>query len=352
MTLTLPKARPWGTSGGGPPDVQGTFGTLQHIFTRGGAPWRYRGVSGFKLAKLFEQGQDITPFLNDYAGFNVVRTWNYVPVADWGEKAWGRSPLETWVGYIQCLADQGFCVELTLLTDDDPAQVDPARQLVEDLAPYAFENLLIEIGNEPTTHKAIDTSALRSTLEASGYCFASGDYEDSSRAFGPYLNFHSARTFDWPRRAHDAMEYYDGGGPNTPADPAHHCPCVGDEPAKLEDVSFSTKDWRAYFGTCAILGAGATFHSETGKFAERPTTQELQLAQAALEGLTAFPADAPNAGGYRRIVEPGNEPGGPTEYARTYIVGSYMVRCQQQGTQAPEAGWSPLDPEGVLFVQG
>src|SRR5215467_5716086 len=229
----LPVAVPYSASG---TDVTGVFATDRHIFTRGGQPWRYRGVSGFKLAKLFEQGQDITPFLSDYAGFNVVRTWNYVPVADWGDRAWSRTPIATWVSYIDFVRDLGFCVELTLLTDDDPAQLEPARQLVEGLAPYAFDNLLIEIGNEPTTHKAIDTSALRATLEASGYCFASGNYEESALAFGPYLTFHSARTFDWPRKAHDAMEYYDGGGPNTPSDPAHKCPCVGDEPAKLQDV--------------------------------------------------------------------------------------------------------------------
>src|SRR5207253_93784 len=117
------------------------------------------------------------------------------------------------------------------------------------------------------------------------------------------------------------IEFFAGGGPNTPSDPAHHCPIVLDEPAKLQDVGGDrVRDWRAYFGAAALLSGGATFHSETGKFGRTPTPAERELAAAALEGLNAFPADAP-LGAYHRPVEAS---------LRTYQVGSWMVRVRPE----------------------
>jgi hypothetical protein len=146
---------------------------------------------------------------------------------------------------------------------------------------------------------------------------------------------------EWPRRAHDLMEFYGGGGPNAPTDPPHRFPIVADEPAKLQDVGGNrVQDWRAYFAACALLGGGATFHSESGKFARLPTDDERPLIAAALEGLTAFPADAP-LGSYRRPVE---------HSLRTYVVGEqWMVRIRPETPEAPEPGWSALDADGILW---
>lgn len=312
------------------------------VFYAGGAPWRYKGVSAFKLLHRFAAGENIDPFLDAYAGFNVLRVWPYV---EWGPDAsWDVEDVETTKRFFAYVGARGFYVEFTLLTDDAPARLAWAQAFIADLARDPRPtNVLLEGGNEPLTHKHIDTPALRDALEASGFPYASGDYEDSARAFGPYLVTHTARTSDWPRRAHDLMEFFGGGGPNTPADPAHRCPCVGDEPAKLQDVAVVAADWRAYFGTCAILGAGATFHSETGKYADLPTDDERRMIAAALEGLDAFPPSAPN-GPYRRIVEDGQP-----DYGRTYVVGDCMTRCQQNGTAAPESGWTAIDEDGILF---
>jgi hypothetical protein len=93
------------------------------------------------------------------------------------------------------------------------------------------------------------------------------------------------------------------------------------------------------------MGGGGLVHLETNKYGQRPTDQERPCIAAALEGLSAFPADAP-LGSYRRIVEPGQ-----SQDARTYVVGNCMVRCQQLGTAAPEPGWRPLDPDGILWMR-
>jgi hypothetical protein len=319
--------------------------TAGPIFLSGGQPWRYKCVSAFRLCRRFADGEDISGFLSDVAGYNVLRVWDYVPVKDWGASAWDSCTAQDWIAFLLHVGLQGWNVELTLLTDDDPARIEPAKKLANALR--GTLGLLAEGSNEPQTHKNIDTAALKSTLEALGVPYCSGDYEDSDRWYGSYYVCHTARTHDWTRRAHDLLEFYTGAGPDKPH-PPRHVPCLGDEPGKLQDVGTVATEWRAYFGACALLGAGACFHSESGKHATRLTADEKRLAAVALEALNAFPADAPK-GPYRRIVEPGNEPGGPTEFARTYVVGSYAVRCQQVGTTFPEPGWVPLDGDGILW---
>jgi hypothetical protein len=285
-----------------PPTVPLT--TDGRIFLQAGQPWRWKGVSAFQLLDRWAHGEDIEPFLRAYKGFNVLRVWLYTPRKEWGDSAWDAPGAPTVRAFLDRVALDGWYVELTLLTDDDPARLPSARALVADLAQAPRpSNLLLEIGNEPRTHKAIDTRAMKAALDASGFLYASGDYEESARAFGSYLVTHTGRDSEWPRRAHDLLEFYTGGGPNDPSDPAHRVPIVADEPAKLQDVGGDrVNDWRAYFGTVALLGAGGTFHAETGKFARLPTPEESALAAAALEGLNAFPADAPR-GGYARLVE-------------------------------------------------
>lgn len=294
---------------------------------------------------MFRQGQDIDGFLDDCAGYNVLRTFSYTPAADWKAEAWEFCPSDVFLRFLDAVGARGFFVEHVLLTDDDPARVGQARQLVADLKAARPDNLFAEIGNEPSVHKAINTRALKADLDASGFLYASGDYEDSRKWFGKYGTAHTARTDDWVRRAHDFVEYFHGGGPNDPGEPACRVPWVADEPAKPQDVGGNkVRDFYAYAAACSLFCAGATFHSESGKFCRRFTPEEQQLAKAFLDGLNVFPADAA-LGSYFRVTESPNPPEG-----RTYIIGGkYMVRCQQPGTKAPEAGWTALDSLGVAF---
>jgi hypothetical protein len=338
----LPKAEPPAPEAPEPPPVvalQPLHADGRIFRTADGQPFRWKGVSAFQLLDRYVRGEDLAPFLNAYRGYNVLRVWPYVPVSDWGAKAWGAPPAGVIRDFIAAMGSQGFYVELTLLTSDDAEHLAWAQAIVPQVTDGGCPaGLLLEAGNEPTTHKSINTAALRGVLAASGCLYASGDYEDSSRAFGSYLVAHTSRDAEWPRRAHDALEYFGGGGPNAPSDPAHRVPVVLDEPAKLQDVGGDrVKDWRAYFGAASLLGAGATFHSESGKWALPPTPEEMQLALAALDGLNAFPADAPN-GPYSR----------PDDASlRTYIVGALMVRIRPTG--AAPSGWKPIDGDGILW---
>lgn len=336
-----------------PPPIPAIRADGKIFRTETGTAWRWRGVSAFKLLDKFARGEDIDPFLDAYKGYNVLRVWPYVEGPGWKGRDWPTPPsAEVIRKFLAHVAARGWYVELTLLTDDKPHRIAWARTLLAQLAAEPRPtNLFIEIGNEPLTHKNIPTASFRTAAEASRYVYASGDYEKSARAFGDYLVHHSPRDSEWPRKAHDCLEFYRGGGPHAPTDPAHPVPCVLDEPGKPEDAKghagktdeerarTKADDFRAYFGTAALLAAGATFHCETCKYAELPTSAERQLAEAALEGLTAFPASAP-LGPYRRPQDAS---------LRTYMVGPYMVRVRPTKPTPPEAGWERTGDSLILW---
>ena len=316
--------------------------TSGHVFVVDGRPWRWIGFSSFALLDRFARGEDISDTLTAYRGYNIARVWPYVPAADWGARAWDSPAPPVVVAFLQRMEAAGFYVELTLLTDDAPARIDQARQLVAALKAARPPNLVLEVGNEPTTHKAINTGALKADVLASGFLVSSGNYEDTRLFYGQWIGFHSGRDAEWPRRAHDAIDYWSGGGPDFPEEPAVRVPSVCDEPIRPDQAGYVVQDFRAYFGSCAVMAAGFTVHTETGKWGQPPTPDEARIVAAALDVAGAFPADAPN-GSYRRIDEGGRS-------LRTYVIGEHaMVRVRPTSPEAPEGGWTALDPQGILW---
>lgn len=297
-----------------------------------GSPFRWKGVTAFRLIDRFARGENIDGFLTDFKGYNVLRVFGYTPAKDWGAAAWEAPTAEQVKAFAAYVERFGFYVEYVALTDDDPARIEPAKALLAQLA--GSRTILAEIGNEPQTHKAINTAAFRG---ACPLLCSSGDYEDSRKWWGQWIGFHSARDSDWPRRAHDAIEYYGGGGPNSPDEPALRVPAVCDEPIRPDQAGYNVADFRAYFGACALMGAGATYHFESGKHGNRPTADELRIAGVALAAMDAFLADAP-LGAYARPVE---------NSLRTYVVGNWMVRIRPSGP-GPR-GWIALDDAGILW---
>ena len=336
MSLDLPRARVYG---GGVGSVA-RWRADGKIFREGDAAVRYRGVSAFQLLDRFAAGQDITPFCRAYAGFNVLRIWPYVPTPP-GIPGWTPPPNPIVADCIRACAAEGFHVELTLLTDDDPGRLSWALRLIDYLSGEDLPGLLLEAGNEPRIHKDINTQALKAALERSQFLYTSGEYVDMTRFYGRYIVSHTERDGDWPRRAHDLFDYSEtDGGPHMPG-PRLRMPAVADEPIRPDLAGYNLQDFRAYFGACAILGAGATFHSESGKTAALPTELDARCAAAALEGLTVFPADAP-LGPYARPAD---------DSLRTYLVGNYMVRVRPRSPDAPHPGWTARDADHILWTR-
>ena len=330
----------------------------RRVFTKDGKPWTWKGLSAFPWCDRFARGDDMGPLLDPFQalGYNLLRVWDYVT---WEGTGWESQPPDVWIAFLKAMEQRGFYVELTLMTDDLPHRYAVAEQLVEALAAAKPPNLVIEIGNEPNIHKNIDVERLRAVCEASGFLYASGLNDvPAEQWFGTYLTAHTPRDYEWPRKCHDLLEYYGGGGPSAPTDPPHPVPCVADEPLQPQrasggsglayqngDLDKTGQDYRAYFAGCLIMGPGGTFHWEGGKFGLPPTPEEAHCAQESLFGLSFPPGSSNN--GYRRIDEQGKT-------SRTYIDGSpgkSMVRIRPETLTAPESGWTPLDDDGILWTR-
>lgn len=320
----------------------------RRVFLSGGQPWVMKSVSAFPLCRRFADGQDIQGILDDFAGYNTLRVWDYVP---WIGTGWESCSTSQWLAFLEFVGAQGWRVEITLLTDDSPSRIEPAKRLVNELA-AAGVAVLIEISNEPRTHKHVDVEALHATCDASGFIYASGLNALDEPFFGKGITHHSPRDNEWQRKGgHDLYEFWTGAGPEGPHDP-WHVPAWNDEPQKPHDalalrggdLTRTAQDYKAYFASCALLGAGACLHYEGGKFGTRPTADEWLCAQEALEGLNfCTPGTPNNAPGYHRIDEQGKS-------SRTYTCGGFMVRIPPLATtEAPEPGWVSLDPDGILW---
>jgi hypothetical protein len=319
------------------------LGYDRRVFTAGDQPWVWKGISFFKLGELARLGQWslIDAILDDFDGFNVVRAFDYVM---WTGTGWDSPGADVWFEVLEHLGARGWRLELTLLTDDDPARIDPAERLVTLLSATLPPALLIEIANEPREHKHVDVEALRTVCEESGLPFASGLNAVDEPHFGSYLTHHSPRGTDWQRKGgHDLMEFWTGAGPEAPHAP-WLTPAIADEPMRPDQDGYHAENYKAYFASCALLAGGASLHYEGGKFGQRPTPDELRCAKAALEGLDfCTPGTPNNAPGYQRIDEHGKS-------LRTYTCGGFMVRIPPlTTTEAPEPGWEPIGTDGILW---
>jgi hypothetical protein len=289
------------------------------IFYQDGHPWRWKGITAFGLAHRYCAGEDIEPFLTAAKGFNLLRVFLYV---EWPDTGWTAPEDECLRRFTDMAGHRGFYVELTLLTGVKP--IDQAQSLVTHYFTLLDDqpNVLIELVNEPHLYGKPDTSQLAVPVDTH-LLWTSGDYDPADRMHGKYGVAHTPRDNEWPRKAHDLFEYFHGGGPGTPADPPHAFPIVADEPQRPDQAGYVAADFAAYFGVSSLLGAGGTFHFESGKYGKPPTPQEADCAAAALKALDFYPADAP-LGGYSHDV--------PDEQAtgslRSYKVGPYKVRVR------------------------
>jgi len=327
-----------------PPDnhpISDSMRTDGKFFKRNDGIVRIKRFSSFKLLNLFEKGNDVEPILNQFAGYNSARIFAYTPKKDWGDEAWDFPDKLATHEFMLMMGEAGFDVSLCLITDNDRAMIDKAKELISYLSVNPVNNLMLEAVNEPEEHEKIDPSELKNALTNSPYLFSSGIYKDNKKFYGKVWLRHSPRDNEWWRKGgHELMEAWDGGGPNFPDEPSLKMPGIQDEPIKSNETGYDVKGFYEYAASCALMGAGATFHCENGKFSKLLTKPESDCMEAFLIGLNKYPLDAAN-GAYRRIDE--------SETGRTYVVGNYAIRIHQQGYDFPETGWYPMDDIGVCW---
>lgn len=297
--------------------------------------------------------------LESFTGFNVLRIFPYV---DWPDTGWAAPPVDVARAFVEYVAARGFWTEVCLITNRHP---DPRRYVQEWRdALQDLPGALLEGVNEPDVPTKTDPQEIRDVLSASRCPYTSGDAEQtpggSAAVYGTYLVAHHPRDEEWVRKSKNLLEFYDGGGPFDPSDPPHRVPGISDEPKRPDQTGYNERDHYTHMAIASIMGAGGTFHYSGGKFGQPPDGNEARCRDAALRGLTVFPNDAPNSGGYGKIVEsPTGEtnrdaPGSDEHTLRSYIKGRYLVRVRPKTLRPAHGetiieGWKSLDDWGVAF---
>lgn len=247
------------------------------------------------------------------------------------------------------MLDRNFATSICLLTDDDANQVGKAKELLGYLEQFNFPGLLLEAVNEPLTHDKTDPSLLKNTLSGSRYLWGSGIYEDLRKFFGKIGYYHHPRDDQWPRKAKDTIEAYNGGGPNFPDEPACKVPWIHDELIRPDQAGFNELDFYCFGALATICSAGATFHSESGKLGQLPSDDELRCYNALMDGMSVFPADAA-LGGYEHLrdLEEVDKDGTPTTCLRVFRIGKYVTVIRPKSVKIP-ANWKSLDDRKVCY---
>lgn len=367
MTLTLPRARVYGTgSASGPVQAVHADGPIWR--TADNQPWRWAFCTAFYAAKRFLTGEDLSGFAHwtQDVGGNGWRVFG-----QWSQTG-GPPPIlptdlspAAWQDFAHKVTeDFGLALEVTLLTDcqifgqSHAAQVTRVQTVAEALR--GLPSVFLEICNEPWKNGAdVDriardlgytNPANRPVLMATG----SYDFWDAPSIPPPavildYFNGHSDRGPQWPsdcvKYGHNFRDVY---GVTVPihddepvgADTNANGVSRDNQPNNFEDAGAGL----------SMQSAGGTFHSSTLCAALVPPAPETACAQAFFRGLSSFPADTFAQG---RYVHDGNADfplvavgGGQASEAAGRIIGNRaaIVVTQpgingQPWTPLPKAGW-------------
>jgi len=308
---------------------------------RDNIPHRVKSVTAFKLLHRFSQGENIEPFLKVYSRSNELRILSSTdgPNTPWGNDAWPL-PSKTMVReFCEYVGERNWDVEFTCITGNDDSKITALRNIIEYLGFKKVKNVVIELANEPQFNKS-DPHLLEEVAKNSGLLWSSGIYHDNNQFFGQFINYHPARDSEWVRKFHDALEYWQGGGPSFAEERALKVPSKADELIRPDQTNFNQLDFYTYGAGVGLFSAGGCFHSQSGKLANLPSQVELDCYNAFMNGMELFPPDAV-LGNYNRPVE---------HSLRTYTVGRFMIRVRPNGDNPFSDVYDvPLDKFNICY---
>jgi hypothetical protein len=337
------------------------------VFAQNGQPWTWKMASDFLLFERFHNGQDITPLLRERRDLGA----NGVHVIGMCGFAGHVFTPESWPDYYQSLRlffdrlfHAGLFCEFVPLTGvrallphwTHQQHVDHAW-MCSDIA-ARFSHVLIELTNEYNHSYAVGLDVENFDQESSApYVLSSrgSGTGDTDPALPPwdYLTFHPGRSDEWPRKMKSAWEYADQWGR----------PCVNNEPMGAGEVdepgrrATSVEDFYDAGACAALMSAGATFMSESGKWSEPYGPTQRACAEAFYAGLSVIPAGVGNwtyakavPGGF--CLEAHDNDGTPDSALRTFGMlngneqWAMAVRPEPQWTAKPINGWTIQETHG------
>ena len=291
------------------------------------------GATDFNLLARFIQGEDITPVLaqRQAVGFNTVRVFTAFDIFPGVPNGIGRLvPREhpdlyiRIPGFLDELARYGLYAELVGFTgpyrgvlDTDDDKVLHWVNLCNAVA--LSTNVTLELVNEYDNPPNIGLPLGR--LQKCRWAISS--HGSATQDVMPLTPFWDYATYhpgggdprEWPRKtAHNGMDVAEAGG----------VPTVSNENKRAPDQDNLPLHFREAAAGCALLSAGCTFHSVSGKSSQLWSGAELEAAKAWVEGAKSIPLGCQD-GGYIH---------------RTDLEGPGVLRAYQRGT----------DPKCVVVV--
>lgn len=282
--------------------VDGLFFT-----TDDGQPWTQIGCSSFRLYDLWlRERATAIGLMEHYAGFgfNQVRVFL---MCDWMWKfnpaAFGDAFYDGLMPFQEDLAGHGLGAELTVFVDARNVMPDLNQQIAHWRKTAARVRGSSQLERTNENDQAINTIAdMAFQPPPPGVIWSRGSNgadappvgcswnlnPDGSIAGGridlpqgSYIVQHPSRPADWPRRVgHNTQDWTDVT--HTPGTTNETCrPDQGRGPIP--------SDFFDAAANAALLCAGATFHSDSGKFSRQFTPQEAACARAWVEGAKAVP---------------------------------------------------------------
>lgn len=360
-----PTPPPTGPTGPFPPpqEVTGNIRVAgKTLRTPSGQIYRWKSSTDFLLFKRFLDGENIAPILADRAaqGASMVRVFGMVmpPIATFDPTSYPNY-LTQLGSFCDQLAGSGFDLEFTVFAS---AQDEPSFDSVPEQRAWLLQvrdvlvtktNAVLELCNEPFQNGVVPRNHDRPIGVLSG----NGTASETADEIPPwdYANYHSERTDEWPRKAHNAMEVADLLGR----------PAINDEPMGAAEVAIPgsrsdvPNDFYWFAATAMLLAGGGTFHSTNGLRSEIWQPVQQACAAAFYQGINDIPLDS-TTGRYTRgpfadlpIQDAGDN---LRTYARYDDHNATVVVIRPAGTWAPVAqgGWTIVGQAGpggtVLYL--
>lgn len=269
-----------------------------------GNPWKWHFLSDFELFKFYLEGKDLTRRLELSRYGNGVRVFSMCPHPwmDFDPRRYSNY-YEKMEEFARFLMGQGIRMEMTVLADV-PYDFDSQRhwtRTLEVLNPFAGVHF-VELGNEYYANRFDPAKYNRPDwckIAVSRGCGTEGVPLPNPWDYGTN---HPGRSEEWPRKAKDVAEMGEMG---TPDFPAQNIPFINDEPIGAGEVrvpgsrSDNVQDFIDFFLCADLMGAGATLHSESGRYSSEPGEIQLKIFDAVKNAWKLLPANV-HRGQYTR----------------------------------------------------
>lgn len=269
----------------------------QFVDAKTDQPWKWRGVSAFRLFDEWQMGNDIVP----YCQWALVNNINILRVFGMYAGALGRlipDEIDRYFykvrDFLNVMESYGLSLEWVAFADLQRPGLDHLdvqrhyHNLVDVL--LGREGVVLEICNEPPLN-GLDPTTVYTRFGELAQALGLYNPENNTLPVAQYLTDHTPRDDEWPRKAKDILELTKLGAGSMPP---LMVPGICDEPMGIGvdqpgRRSMSKPDMAQYHALAALFGSGSTIHGDFGIECRLPNADEQAVVDAITMSWSAVP---------------------------------------------------------------